>query len=150
MSVIQAKLTDRDCSGLDATVDPHAQAKVILFPQLAAVSEIPVVSPYSHVRSPYLFAARLRSVAVLNKRKDRKQPVARANGRANLKAKPVVLAATQFTRGPDVFAKKRQSVKAQKATNRILLTVASRYSAKVIEFPNSVSAHPISRLRRAA
>ena len=128
--------------------DPEIPAKITLFPQIAsATTPTGAVTPRL---SPYLFAARLRSVAVLNARKGCKPCGARASGRANLKAKPRVLMAKKPQRRPPLFATKAKPGTAKRATNRLWFAVNVKRTAQIIKFPTNTPAVAVPRLRRAA
>ncbi len=112
---------------------------------LQPVAPAKVAKLYAH-----LFAARLRSVCVLNHRKGRK-PVARGKGRANLKAKPIVIVTRASKRAPALFATKIQPAKSRRQTNRVIFPKRTvQVIADVIKFPIKMPVLAVPRLRRAA
>ena len=90
-----------------------------------------------HRKRLFLFAARLRSVAKLNHRKDRNRPSLKA-GRKTLK------------RAPQLFPVKRKAVVAKRPTTKIIVTPPKRPSAVIIALPTGAQRAALVKARRAA
>jgi hypothetical protein len=149
---IQSKIT-KTVETISPTVinyEPVSASNITLFPLAASATVAVAAVTAARSLRGYLFAARLRSVAVLNLRKDRKQSEYSSKSHKNRKAKPAGAQVTHAKRTPALFATKVKPATSKRATNRILFAANVRPTAQIIKFPTKMPVLAVPRLRRVA